>query len=78
MLGFAGEVAGTDTELEELVGLVADTVAGPEELVGEAGLTHTCRRNARNHQVVDHTTYMASSRLFENRAGLGLLCLLFS
>jgi hypothetical protein len=79
VLDSAGEVADTDTQTEGPVGKAAGTDIGPEELVREIGLIHTCHRTGRNRQVADHKICTASSSmLFEIRQQLGLLCLCYS
>lgn len=71
----AGAVAGIDTGAEEPAEESAGTDIGSEELAGEAELLRICHRTGRNHQAVDHTICKASSsRLFEIRLGLNLLC----
>lgn len=61
--GLAGWVVGVDIGLGESVGKAAEADTGPEWLVAEVGLTHTCHRTARNRQAFDHMTCMASSKL---------------
>ncbi len=69
-------VADTDTGTEGLVGKAAGTDIGLGELVGEVGLTRTCRRTGRSHQVADRKICTASSStLFEIRQRPSLLCL---
>ena len=68
--------------IEKVLGALESAVeaasidTGAEEPVGEAELTHTCRRTGRSLQVAYHTSCTASSSaLFEIRARLALLCL---
>jgi len=75
----AGEVAGVDIGLGELVGKVAGADTGSEWLVEEVGLAHTCHKTARNRQVVDHTTCIASSKMdLRDSSGTNPIMSLFS
>jgi hypothetical protein len=75
----AGEVAEVDIGLGELVGKVAGADTGSEWPAGEAGLTHTCHRTARNRRAVDHTTCIASSKMdLRDSSGTNPIMSLFS